>query len=108
MEMTRGEMMDIVAQFATEHPYYKNALLENPKDVVGRQFQMSIPEHLDIKVVEDTADTIHIVLPYMVPAGAELSNADLEALSGGHTIVKNANCQGGTLSTAVVMEASLF
>lgn len=108
MEMTRGEMMDLLAKFATEHPYYRKALIENPKDVVGRQFQIPIPDHLDIKVVEDTAETLHVVLPYMVASGSELSNADLEALSGGHTIVKNANCQGGTLSTSVVLEASLF
>lgn len=107
MEMTRGEMMDLLAKFATEHPHYRKALLNNPKDIVARQFQIPIPEHLDIKVVEDTADTIHVVLPYMVAPGTELCDADLEALAGGHTIVKNANCQGGMLSTSVVLEASL-
>jgi hypothetical protein len=108
MEMTRGEMMDLLAKFATEHPDYRKALLNNPKEIVARQFEITIPDHVDIRVVEDTADVVHVVLPYIVQAGEELSDSDLEAVAGGHTLVKNANCQGGTLSTSVVLEASLF
>ena len=107
MEMTRGEMQDLLVKFALESPRYRQALLKNPKEIVEKQFQVSIPANVNIKVVEDTASTVHIVLPHAVAEGAELSDADLEAVAGGHSIVKEANCDNGTVSTVVNMEASL-
>lgn len=106
--MTRGEMLDLLAKFAAENPDYRTALLKNPRAVVAEQFQIEIPPHIDVRVIEDTADAVHVVLPHAVASGAELSDADLEAVAGGHTIVKDAQCSGGALNTVVAMEASLF
>jgi hypothetical protein len=107
MEMTRGEMQDLLVKFTLESPKYRKALIENPKKVVAKQFAIDIPSNVTIKVIEDTASTIHIVLPHAVAEGAELSDADLEAVAGGHSIVKEAKCDEGTVSTVVNMEASL-
>lgn len=108
MEMTRGEMQDLLSKFAGESPEYRKALLDDPRSVVAQQFQIQIPGHVRLKVVEDSADTIHVVLPHAVESGAELSDADLEAVAGGHTIVKDAKCEDGALNTVISMEASLF
>jgi hypothetical protein len=107
MEMTRGEMQDLLVKFSLESPRYRQALLENPREVVQKQFAIDIPSNVNIRVVEDSASTVHIVLPHTVQEGAELSDADLEAVAGGHSIVKEANCDEGTVSTVVNMEASL-
>ena len=108
MEMTRGEMQDLLAKFSAENPEYRQALLDNPKDVVAQQFQITIPGNVEINVVEDSASTIHIVLPHSVDTGEELSDEDLEQVAGGHTIVKEASCEDGALNTVISMEASLF
>jgi hypothetical protein len=109
MEMTRGEMQDLLVKFAMESPQYRQALLEKPREVVAAQFQIQIPAHVNLKVIEDTASTVHIVLPHVVKEGSELSDADLEAVAGGHTIVKEAECGGGgSLNTVISMEASLY
>lgn len=107
MEMTRGEMQDLLAKFASENTEYRDALKQNPKDVVAQQFQIEIPAHVQVRVVEDTADMIHVVLPHNVEAGAELSDADLEAVAGGHTLVKEASCEDGALNTVISIEAGL-
>ncbi len=107
MEMTRGEMQDLLAKFAAESAEYRDALKKNPKDVVAQQFQIEIPSHVSIKVIEDSADTIHVVLPHSVEAGEELSDADLEAVAGGHTLVKEAKCEDGVLNTVISVEAGL-
>jgi len=83
VEMTRGEINDLIAGFATKNPDYKRALLKDPKKVVSLQLGQELPESLQVKVVQDTADTIHIVLPYVPEEGAELSDADLEMVAGG-------------------------
>ena len=80
MEMTRGEILDHLAKFASESDDYRKALVADPKAVVAKQFGLEIPDNVQVKVVEDTADTVYVVLPHAVETGAELSDADLEAL----------------------------
>ncbi len=83
VDMTRGETNDLISNFADKNPDYKKALLEDPKKVVAMQLGQDLPESLTVKVVQDTADTIHMVLPYVPQEGAELSDADLEMVAGG-------------------------
>ena len=107
MEMSRGEMQDLLAKFSAENADYRTALLNNAKSVVEKQFQLSVPEGTTINVLEDTSDTIHIVLPAN-QAGGELSDADLEAVAGGGVKMDDASCQSGMLNTVIAVEASLF
>jgi hypothetical protein len=83
VEMSRGEINDLISNFATKNPEYKKALLADPKKVVGMQLGQELPESLNVSVIEDTADMIHMVLPYVPQEGAELSDADLEMVAGG-------------------------
>lgn len=106
MEMTRGEMNDLLSKFATQNPEYRQALLVNPRDVVQRQFQIELPSDVEIKVLEETPDTAYVVLPYAPARGAELVDADLEAVAGGAN-VKEANCEGGTFNTVNELNANL-
>jgi len=107
MEMTRGEMQDLLTKFASQNPEYRQALLRKPREVVESQFQVSLPENVNLKVLEETADTAYVVLPHVVQEGAELSDADVEMVAGGAN-VKEAKCDKGIASTVVEVNASLF
>ena len=83
-EVTRGEIDDIVRDNALKDPNYRAALLKNPKKLLSMQLGREIPEWMNVKVVEETADTLYLVAPYAAPAeGDELSDSDLEQVAGG-------------------------
>ncbi len=109
MELTRGEMQDLLAKFATESDSYRERLLADPKEVIQRQFGVDVPGAVSVKVLTESADTVYVVLPHIVEQGDELSDADLEAVAGGHSIIKEANCQDsdGALNTVNNFEMSL-
>jgi hypothetical protein len=82
-DMSRGEVNDLIANFAAKDAEYKKALVSDPKKVVAMQLGQDLPDALAIKVVDDTAEVMHMVLPYAPAEGAELSDADLEMVAGG-------------------------
>jgi len=91
--MSRGQMQDLLMQFATGDDGYRAKLIENPRYVVENQFGYEIPEGVDVKAVVETADTAYIVVPHVAGEG-ELDDADLERVAGGLGD-KKANCSGG-------------
>ena len=105
-DLTRGEMNDLIAGFANKNADYRKALLSNPKDIVERQLGTDLPESLKVAVVEDTPDTLHIVLPHVPGEGEELSDADLEMVAGG--FLDRYSCSSrGTLAMATRVELRL-
>lgn len=82
-ELTRGTVNDAIAVRALADPDYRRELLQNPKEVLARQLRQALPRYLNVEVVTDTADTVHLVLPYSPPEDGELSDADLEVVAGG-------------------------
>ena len=107
MKMTRGEMQDLLAKFASSNPQYRSALLKNAKAVVEKQFNMSLPDNVKVQAVEEKADTIYVVVPHAVSAGAELDDADLEKVAGGAKVKGDANCNDsdGAMNTVVEIQA---
>jgi hypothetical protein len=95
--MTRGEVQDLISKFATENPKYREALLKDPKGVIEKQLNTSLG-NVNVKAVADTADTVHVVIPYAAPEG-ELSDADLEKVAGGKQDIK-AECTALALGGA--------
>ena len=108
MSMTRGEMQDVLAGFAAKNPDYRAALVRNPRAIIAKQFNMVLPDNVAIKAVEESADTIYVVVPHAVAAGAELDDADLEKVAGGSTVKGDANCNDsdGAMNTVVEINAS--
>src|SRR5438445_195294 len=82
-EVTRGEITQLIAQFASKDANYRKALLQNPKRVLEAQMQQKIPDNVQVKVVEETPNTVYLIAPYVAAAG-ELSDSDLERVAGGN------------------------
>ena len=79
--MTRGEVQDLLAKFATDNPRYREALVSDPKSVIERQLGTSLG-NVQVKAIVETADTVYVVVPHVASEG-ELSDADLEKVAGG-------------------------
>ncbi len=67
---------------AWSDPDFKVQLLNDPKTVLAG-YGVDVPAGLDIKIVENTADTMHIVLPAVPSQAGDLSDEDLQNLAGG-------------------------
>ena len=93
-DLTRAEVESVIRDFASRDPEYRKALLADPKGILGQQMGQELPANMQVKALEETADTIYLTLPYVAPgAGAELSDTDLEQVAGGK---KDTGTYGGT------------
>ncbi len=61
---------------------YKAKLLSNPHAALA-EAGVAVPAGTTVKVLEDTADTQHLVLPVSPSATGELSSEELEKVAGG-------------------------
>ncbi len=107
--LTRGQIQDLLSKFAKKTPSYRAALLKNPKAVIEGQLNNKLPANLKVRAVEDTADTIHVVVPFVPKAGQELGDAALEMVAGGQGSSDSYDCHGaiGGQNTRVEFNASV-
>jgi hypothetical protein len=79
---TRGGIQDKVAQKASD-PAFRKSLIANPKSSLEKVLGAEIPKGVNVKVLEESADTYYVVLPHVTGEGAELDDASLEKVAGG-------------------------
>ncbi len=82
-QLTRGEIQDLLNKFATNNPKYRAALLKNPKVVLEGQLNTKLPDGVTIKAVEETPNTMFVIVPFVPQKGKELGDAALEMVAGG-------------------------
>jgi hypothetical protein len=81
----RGAMEQRIIRRSLEDDVFRQRLLENPKAAIEEEASIQLPEGIEIRSVEETPDTVYIVLPGRpadVRAG-ELSDRELESVAGG-------------------------
>lgn len=61
---------------------FRQELLNSPKPVLVREYNIHFPENVTIRVVEDTPTTLTLALPPQEAAMLELSDSDLEMVAG--------------------------
>jgi hypothetical protein len=66
---------------AWEDPAFKQRLVADPRRVL-QEHGLPLPPGKAVRVVEDSADTVHLILP-LKPAEGELSDEQLEHVAGG-------------------------
>jgi hypothetical protein len=79
---------------------FRQRLLEDPKAAVEQELGTRLPEGVEVRVVEETAGTIYLVLPSVsqIGEGGELSDQKLEVVTGGTSAASGACSQCGWVS----------
>ena len=82
---SRAEMERRLVQRSLEDDAFRQRLLEDPKAAVEQELGTRLPEDVRVVAVEETAETIYLVLPSASPLGegGELADRELEAVAGG-------------------------
>ena len=93
---TRGQLWDKIVEQAQKNPKYHSMLKSDPRGLLEKQLGTAIPKSVNIKVIEEGADTYYVVLPAFAKEGAQLSDSDLEKVAGGSTVKGNASCDNTT------------
>jgi hypothetical protein len=87
-ESARTEVERRIVQRSIEEEAFRQRLLEDPKGAVEQELGTRLPEEVRVVTVEESTDTIYLVLPNASMAGAEggtLSDQQLEAVAGAGT-----------------------
>jgi hypothetical protein len=81
----RAEMERRLIQRSLEDEAFRQRLLAEPKAAIEQELGTQLPESIEVRVVEESADTIYLVLPSASPVGqgGELSDQELDAVAGG-------------------------
>jgi hypothetical protein len=79
----RAEWERTIVQRGIEDEEFRQRLLDDPKGAVEQELGSALPEGIQVRVVEESADTIYLVLPSASVVGGELSDQDLEEVAGG-------------------------
>ena len=83
----REQMERRLVERSLQDDTFRRRLLEEPKRTVEEELGTRLPEGVRVVAVEETAETIYLVLPSTSPhaEAGELSDQDLEAVAGGGT-----------------------
>jgi hypothetical protein len=87
----------LLAQRSLEDEDFRQRLLEDPTAAVEQELGSPLPEGVEVRVVEESADTIYLVLPSAsrVGEGGELSDRELDAVAGAGVVSWDLPCQTG-------------
>ena len=82
----RAEMKRRLIERSLRDESFRQRLLEDPKGAVEQELGTPVPEEVEVRAVEETPETVYLVLPPGTPPagrGGEISDRDLEAVAGG-------------------------
>ncbi len=93
--ISRDEIQSKILIKALENSEFRQQLLSNPtaaKEAVEQEIGQKLPDAFNVKVLQETEDTVYLVMPCIPDASGELSDAELEAVAGGS---RKKNCVTG-------------
>jgi hypothetical protein len=81
----RYEIERRVIERSLQDESFRRRLLADPKAALQEELGAQLPKEVEVRAVEETADTIYLVLPSASPLGegGELSDRELEGVAGG-------------------------
>jgi hypothetical protein len=81
--MTQETMQAQVMARAMKDLRFRQELLNDPRAVLAREYQLHLPDQMVVQVLEETPNTYTLVLSAREPVMMELTEAELQAVSGG-------------------------
>ena len=96
----RAEIERRLVERSLEDESLRQRLLANPKGALEEELGIRLPDNIEIRAVEETADTIYLVLPLRstdAQEASELSDLELGTVAGG---ASGGTSSGDTCSTA--------
>jgi len=78
--MNRNELRSQITQKLIEDESFKAAFMKDPKNAIKSTFGIELPATVDIKTLEESADSITIIVP---KTSNELSDSELDKVAGG-------------------------
>jgi len=90
----RHEVEDRLTSRAMNDPAFRQQLLDDPQSAVREELGVQLPSEVTIKVLEETPDTLYLVIPASLEAApsGELSDAELGAVAGGSDWASGTTC----------------
>ena len=83
----RAEIETSIRRDAEADPAFRAALISDPAAALSERYGTGIPGGITLRVVEESADEVVLVLP--AQRGTELSELELELVAGGSTYTDN-------------------
>ncbi len=82
--ISRKEVKDMIVRTALKDEAFRESLLANPKLALERALAMTLPEKLEVVLLQESADVVYLVLPANLPSETlELSDEELEDVAAG-------------------------
>ena len=111
--MKRSEFQDLITKKAWSDPDFKKRLLEDPRAVMSEELGkvqegVSIPDSIEVSIVEETPGHICLVLP-VNPAditGTAVSEEDLAKVAGGQSTSEQTSAQVSAVATLDVAQSA--
>ena len=94
-----------VLKKAQADPAFRKKLIADPRAAVYDAVGLEIPKGLEVKVFENTADTIHLPIAAKPDPNAELSEAELEQVAGGKLTQQQGAAVGACTGVGVGLAA---
>ena len=94
----RAEMERRLVERSLQDDAFRQRLLADPKAAVEEELGTRLPNEVQVIAVEETAETIYLVLPSASPLGegGELSDRELETVAGGGSTAWGETCSCGS------------
>jgi len=94
----RAEVERTLVQRTMEDEDFRQRLLDDPKGAVEQELGSRLPEGVEVRAVEESAQIIYLVLPSASPLGegGELSDRELETVAGGGSTAWGETCSCGS------------
>ena len=84
--ISRAEMERRLIERSLQDESFRQRLLDDPKGAIEGELGTHLRESIEVRVVQESADIIYLVLPSASPLvgeGGELSDEALESVAGG-------------------------
>jgi hypothetical protein len=93
--MTPKDPRAAIVAKAVKDPKFREELKKDPAAAIEKAIGVKLPAGMTVKVVEDTAAVVHLVLP---PSARPLSEKELGKVAGGAAAGVTQDCTDNTLA----------